>query len=218
MTQNGMGAVGSGGALWASLSSAWRRAYEEAWESFRRGNYGIGAALVDGAGNVVSSGRNQVVSAPDDQRLGGNYMAHAEMNLFAGMATYDAQGFHLTSTLQPCLMCAGTALFLNVDSISYAAPDEFFANLDDLWPHHPYTAERAVPTSQGMNGPLASFARLLPLSHTFATLPDSPQAAVARRAHPDLSDVASDGDFVSRLRSHRTVEAAIDSTLSRLTP
>jgi tRNA(Arg) A34 adenosine deaminase TadA len=203
---------------WSDLHDSWRVAFGEAWLSFRGGNYGIGAALVDEDLRVVASGRNMVASASNDQRLSGNYMAHAEMNLFAGMSTYDAEGFHLLSTLQPCLMCAATALFLNVGSISYAADDEFFLNLDDLWQHHPYTRPRAVPTTKAFTGPLDSFARLLPLSHTMATLPDSPQAAAARTAQPRLAALAADRDFIEALRSFETPPEAMDFALSRLTP
>ena len=61
---------------------------------------------------VVASGRDTFPGVSSDQRLGGKYMAHAEMNLLGGMSSYDADGFQLLSTLQPCLMCAATALFL----------------------------------------------------------------------------------------------------------
>lgn len=199
------------------LTPVWRCAFEEAWESFRRGNFGIGAALADASGQVVASGRNQVVSEPDDQRLGGNYLAHAEMNLFAGVTTYDAKGLHLYSTLQPCLMCAATALQLNVGTVSYAARDENFDGLDDLWAHHPYTAGRAVPTSQAVSGPLASFARLLPLAHVLATLPEGPLAATARRAFPRLSEMAADDEVMARLRGQPDLQSALVFALPRVT-
>lgn len=202
--------------LWADLTSPMQAAFKEAWESFRHGNYGIGAALADSDGRVVATGANMVVNAFGSHRLGGNYMAHAEMNLFAGMSTYDARGFDLHSTLEPCLMCAATALFLNVGSVSYAAADEFFVDLDDLWQHHSYTAPRAVPTSKVVTGPLAAFARLLPMSHTLATLPGSPQADTARAAHPHISDLAADAGYIERLRDCREVGEAIEFALPRL--
>lgn len=209
--------TGDEGDGWIDLSDTWQAAFGEAWLSFRMGNYGIGAVLVDEDQQVVASGRNTVASGSNDQRLGGNYMAHAEMNLFAGMSSYEANGFLLLSTLQPCLMCAATALFLNVDSISYAADDEFFLNLDDLWQHHPYTKPRAVPTSKAFTGPLESFARLLPLSHTMATLPDSPQATVARTAQPMLADLSTDTQFIDSLRAIESLSDAMEFALPRLT-
>lgn len=212
-TQTGDGVNG-----WSDLGDAWQAAFGEAWLSFRMGSYGIGAVLVDVDQRVVASGRNTVAGVASDQRLGGNYMAHAEMNLLGGMSSYDADGFQLLSTLQPCLMCAATALFLNVDSISYAADDEFFDNLDDLWQHHPYTKPRAVPTSKAFTGPLESFARLLPLSHTMATLPDSPQATVARTAQPMLADLSADRQFIDSIRTIESPSEAMDFTLPRLTP
>lgn len=194
-------AIGDVLEAWDDLSPAWLAVFDEAWRSFRTGNFGIGAVLVDGTGNVVARGRNMVFSKTGDQPLAGNYMAHAEMNLFAGMASFDAKGLQLLSTLQPCLMCASTSLFLNVETISYAADDEYFNALDGLWPHHPYTAARAVPTVRVCGGTLSSFARLLPMSVTLSTFPDSSQEEAARTAFPEVARLASDAAFLERLRS-----------------
>ena len=215
---NGLGQGSQETSNWTELHDGWQVAFDEAWLSFRGGNYGIGAALVDADRRVVASGRNMVASASSEQPLSGNYMAHAEMNLFAGMSTYHAAGFHLLSTLQPCLMCAATALFLNVGSISFAADDEFFLNLDDLWQHHPYTKPRAVPTTKVLTEPWDWFARLLPLSHTMATRPNSPQATAARNAHPKLAILAADRDFIDSLRSFETPSDALVFALPRFTP
>jgi tRNA(Arg) A34 adenosine deaminase TadA len=67
-------------------------AFEQAWMSFGKGNFGIGAALTDPrrAGEpVVSVGRNLVVSTAADQPTAGNYMAHAEMNAWPGLTLGD---------------------------------------------------------------------------------------------------------------------------------
>ena len=99
-------------------------------------------------------------------------MAHAEMNAFASLDRFDARGLHLYTTLQPCLMCAAASIFLNVEHVSFGAADEYFADLDDLWAHHPYTAERACPSTQGLSGRLSAFCRILPLTFTYAWRPD----------------------------------------------
>ena len=149
----------------ASLSSPWRAAFEQAWTSFLEGNFGIGAALFRPDDlTVVAEGRNLVGSArPAAQPLAGNFMAHAEMNAFASLESFTARGLHLVTTLEPCLMCGATAIFMNVDRVDYAASDEFYQGFgEDLWPAHPYTRDRQPETNHAFRGPLAAFARLLP--------------------------------------------------------
>lgn len=127
-----------------SLGIGWAAAFAQAWASLQAGNFGIGAALVDPvAATLVSVGRNRVAQTqPALGVLSGNMAAHAEMNTFAALDRFNADGLHLFTTLQPCLMCAASAMQLKVAHVSYAADDEFFAGLDDLWQHHPVTAER----------------------------------------------------------------------------
>lgn len=198
------------------LDPAWRRAFEEAQRSFHLGSFGVGAVLIADAGEVVATGRNMVATAPDDQSLGGNYLAHAEMNAFAAMSSYHARGLHLITTLEPCLMCAATALFLNVESIAYATRDEFFDGIDDLWLHHPYTRERHRPSIQPIGEPLASFARLLPLIHTLETVPERAAAATARTRRPDLAALADDLELVASLRNAEALDAAFELVRRRL--
>jgi tRNA(Arg) A34 adenosine deaminase TadA len=64
------------------LAPPWRAAFEEAWESRRAGNFGIGAVLVDPQSDeIVSRGRNRVAQATSEPgKLSGNFTAHAEMN------------------------------------------------------------------------------------------------------------------------------------------
>jgi tRNA(Arg) A34 adenosine deaminase TadA len=191
---------------WAALSPMWQAAFEQAWLSFGRGNYGIGAVLVDpDRGNaIVASGRNLVIGPlAHDQRIAGNFMAHAEMNVFATMSTYNARGLDLYTTLEPCLMCAATALFLNVAHVRFPSTDEYFEPpmADVLWPSHPYTRER-MPASELVDlGRLSSFARLLPLSHTMSTLPTSRMADTARARRPALSALADDAAAMAELRA-----------------
>ena len=121
--------------------------FEEAWLSWSTGNSGIGAVLLVPEGvdaGIVAVGRNLVATPPPaEQALAGNYMAHAEMNAFASLSSYSAKGMHLYSRLEPCLMCGATAILLNVESIHFAARDEYYQPFDEgLWPHHPYIRDR----------------------------------------------------------------------------
>ena len=67
---------------WKALPLPWQVAFEEAWASFRAGNFGVGAVLteapdhpdaVDGIGPIVAAGRNRVAQTQRAPRtLSGN--------------------------------------------------------------------------------------------------------------------------------------------------
>lgn len=179
------------------LGPGWASAFEEAWESWCDGNFGIGAALVDPAtGETVSTGRNRVAqTVPEPGVISGNMTAHAEMNAFAALTRFNASGLHLVTTLQPCLMCASSAMLLRVEHVHIAADDEFFDGLDDLWTHHPITAQRAPTRSGPFVGDqvrLAQFARLLPMTFTFEHLAGRTASDLARSRHPRLAALADE--------------------------
>lgn len=177
---------------WDDLAAPWHRAFDEAWASFQQGSFGVGAVLTDpqAANIVVSIGRNRVGQAePGRRMLSGNMMAHAEMNAFAGLDAFNADGLRLYTTLQPCLMCAATAMQLKVERVDYAADDEFFDGLDDLWAMHPLTAQRKPTSSLAFSGPMAAFARLLPMMFTLERFPGRSADRLARAQHPELVGV-----------------------------
>lgn len=167
----------------------WKSAFDQAWKSFQEGNFGIGAVLVDPINNsVLAIGRNRVAQQQTQQRtLTGNMTAHAEMNAFASLDRFNADGLHLYTTLQPCLMCAATAMQLKVANVHFAATDEFYSGLGKLWAQHPLTAQRR-PTSTGpLPDGLARFARFLPMVFTLRHFPGRTAEIQARHAYPDLA-------------------------------
>jgi tRNA(Arg) A34 adenosine deaminase TadA len=213
---------------WDGLAPPWRVAFGEAWRSFCADNFGIGAVLVDPAvepvdpavdagldpvAGVVAVGRNRVAQREHEPRtLSGNMTAHAEMNAFAALDRFNAEGLHLFTTLQPCLMCAGAAMQLKVAHVHFAAYDEFFIGLDELWPHHPLTAERQ-PASTGPLSPMfARFARLLPMAFTMQHLAGRLADQLVRAHHPDLVAVVerlADDDVFTSIKRDGTVDDAI---------
>lgn len=190
------------------LAGPWRLAFEEAWASFQADNFGIGAVLVDpvNGGGVVSVGRNRVAQQHLQERtLSGNMTAHAEMNAFAALDRFNADGLHLYTTLQPCLMCAATAMQLRVSHVHFAATDEFYEGLDDLWAQHPVTAQRRPNATGPVGGSLAQFARLLPMVFTLANFAGRSAEQLARREHPALAAIVDrlqgDTEFAEVKRS-----------------
>jgi tRNA(Arg) A34 adenosine deaminase TadA len=183
--------------VWNSLSTPWQTAFEAAWESWQEGSFGIGAVLVDPSSmEIVTTGHNRVASStPLPGRLNGNMTAHAEMNAFSALGQFNAEGLHLYTTLEPCLMCIATAMQLKVDSIHFAAHDEFYDGLDQLWQHHEVTASRQctmIGPFSGDTSRLGHFARLLPLTFTLTHFPgrSAEQLARHRHRHPDLAALA----------------------------
>lgn len=190
MAQNGP--LDEVGDLWSQLDAPWRLAFDEAWASWISGNFGIGAVLVEpNTATIMSVGRNRVGESESRPRLlSGNMTAHAEMNAFAALDVFNADGLHLYTTLEPCLMCAATAIQLKLAHVNFAAADEFFVGMDELWAGHPVTAKRQ-PSSTGPFGGdrfrLGQFARLLPLLFTVENFPESATAVrLARSTHPGL--------------------------------
>ena len=193
----------------------WRIVFEEAWESFRSGSFGIGAVLVDPVdGSVVTTGRNRVADRHGLPRtLSGNMTAHAEMNAFASLDRFNAAGLHLYSSLEPCLMCSATALQLRVTHVHFAAADEFFSGVDAIWSGHTLTAERQPVSNGPLHGGLARFARLLPMVFTLRNFPGRSAEQLARRVHPDLAarvDAIADDDVFQQIVATGTVDRAID--------
>ena len=98
---------------------AWmQRALEEALAAGAAGEAPI-AALVVRQGELLSVGRNTKTS----QRCG---FAHAELNALLRAA--DKLGRHpsdavLYSTLEPCAMCLGAAVFAGIRTVVYGAED-----------------------------------------------------------------------------------------------
>ena len=216
--------MGAAKDAWNDLSLPWQVAFDEAWASFRAGNFGIGAVLADPAAGdaIITAGRDRVNQQQRVARtLSGNMMAHAEMNAMAELDTFNAEGLDLYTTLEPCLMCAATAMLLKVSRVHYAADDEFFEGINDLWVGHPVTAERR-PERTGPLGPeLAAFARLLPMIFTFQHFAGSGAEQLARETHPGLAqlvdDLESDETWASIAKSG-TAHRALGHLWDRLAP
>ena len=203
----------------AALDVPWRQAFNEAWQSFKDGNFGIGAVLVDPLdGTVAAVGRNRVAQHTTEPRmLSGNLMAHAEMNAFASLDRPNAEGLHLYTTLEPCLMCIATAMQLKVAHVHFAAADEFYIGMNDMWSTFALTNERRPERSGPLPDSLARFARLLPLIYTLRHFTGRTAEQVARRHHPELAALADDlgsDEVFDRIRT----EGSLDEALSYLRP
>ncbi len=94
-------------------------ALEEAGEARRAGEVPVGAVVVL-SGEIVGRGHNAVLALTDPS-------AHAEVLAIraaaARVGNYRLEGASLYCTVEPCLMCLGTAMHARVSRVVYGAPD-----------------------------------------------------------------------------------------------
>jgi len=213
---------------WNALAKPWQVCFDQAWLSWCEGNLGIGAALVDPkTGEIVSVGRNRVNEGPEcaapvgeQAPIAHTFLAHAEMNAFATLPRFKADGLHLYTTLQPCLMCEATAVIMHTEHVHYAAPDALFSADKNWWDQHPYAARHHPELSGPMDSPLATFARVVPMSLYAATQPDKKFMLAAKADHPQLAalalELAQDKTLHTLHRSGATTQETIADLWPRL--
>lgn len=114
--------------MWQSLQKPWQEAISLAWEAYKKGTIPIGAVIVNKDGEIISKGRNQIFDSTSDSPLAGTNMGHAEMNALFGLKAIEhpnIRTYILYTTLEPCPMCFGTAVMMNIRNIYYGADDGF---------------------------------------------------------------------------------------------
>ena len=97
-----------------------KAALAAATEAAAAGDVPVGAILLDEDGIVVAVDRNRREELSDPT-------AHAEMLVISRRARelgdWRLTGHTLVVTLEPCVMCAGAAVWARMDRIVYGAPD-----------------------------------------------------------------------------------------------
>jgi tRNA(adenine34) deaminase len=171
---------------WSGLSEAWQVAFSEAWRSFASGSAGVGAAVTNADGIVVSSGRSRVFDEPDGTSpLAGTSMAHAEMNALAGLPRDAREGHTLYTTFEPCVMCAATIRIYRIPKVAYAADDPVWAGMHDHFGQFEPIARR-LPERERLGGPWGTFAHLIHLTRLVENAPDHVLDAHRRLASEHL--------------------------------
>ena len=114
--------------MWNNLEKPWQIAFQMAWEAYKSGTIPIGAVIVNAKGNIISTGRNRIFDKEGSTPLTGTNMAHAEMDAMFGLDERehpDIRKYILYSTMEPCPMCFGTMVMMNIRNVYYAARDGF---------------------------------------------------------------------------------------------
>lgn len=137
--------------MWNNLDIPWKEAFELAWESYKKGTIPIGCVIVSKEGKIISKGRNQIFDTPSESPLAGTNMAHAEMNALLGLKETehpDIREYILYTTMEPCPMCFGTIVMMNIRSICFGARDGF-AGATSLSNKLDYINNKSITISQG---------------------------------------------------------------------
>ena len=154
---------------WASLDEPWRESFRQAWDAVRGGNIGVGACAATLDGEIIHASRNRVNDQDGPHgEIFGSSLAHAEMNVLARLEFRRHRDLVLTTTLQPCLQCAGAMRLARIGTVRFAGHDRYwdgyhdFTRLADREARRPRPANRIGPRTDeiGVFGLLISRFRL----------------------------------------------------------
>jgi tRNA(Arg) A34 adenosine deaminase TadA len=146
------------------LDEAWRIALDEAWQSWRAGCAGVGAVINDSAGRIVSVGRNRMIEQRTEPGvLASTALAHGEMNALALLPLGPTDDLVLSTTFEPCLMCASAIVQARIPHLRYAASDPVFDGMHDWFAEFPFAQER-LPVRSELGGPVGAFCHVLHVS------------------------------------------------------
>ena len=103
-------------------------AIAEAKKALKRGDYSIGACIVDENGEVIVSGGNRVKTKRDSTK-------HIELELIqyavgTKFGNY-LDGCTLYSTHEPCPMCSGASVWAKLSGIVFGNPIDSFKEFTD---------------------------------------------------------------------------------------
>lgn len=140
--------------MWDQLSLQWRACVEQAWEAYRAGSIPIGAVITNPAGCILAAGHNRIYNSREvsPDHLSGSFLAHAEMNALWGFDHHTANPYEciLYTTMEPCPMCAGAIVMVNLRQVHFAARDPW-AGSTNLYKLSPYMSRKKVMVEGPVN-------------------------------------------------------------------
>ena len=133
---------------WADVPSVWQRCFELAWEAHLEGSNPIAAAVVDGDGEIVATGKSAVKATLTNVHSSNCEIAHAEVNALLALdnrihTKTKAREYTLYATLEPCPLCFSALYMSDVKCLIYAAPDRFGGSTN-LIGTTPYLSRKAT--------------------------------------------------------------------------
>jgi tRNA(Arg) A34 adenosine deaminase TadA len=112
---------------WLELDEPWKEAFRQAWEAVRSGTIGVGACASTPDGDIIHAARNRVNDKDGPHgEIFGSSLAHAEINVLARLGFRRYRDLVLTTTLQPCLQCAGAIRLARIGTVRFAGHDVYW--------------------------------------------------------------------------------------------
>ncbi|KAA0233405.1 MAG: tRNA-specific adenosine deaminase [Acidimicrobiales bacterium] len=175
-----------------ALDKPWQTALSEAWKSWTAGSAGVGAVISDADGRIITVGRNRITDTHEEPGLlASTLLAHAEMNALAALKLRPTAGLTISTTFEPCLMCASAILQTRIAHVRYAAADPVFDGLHDWFSALPFASDR-LPEREELGGPVGAFAHVLHVSWLAFWMRDGGVLDAHRQLRPRHLDVALD--------------------------
>lgn len=149
--------------LWAGLDKPWQEAFRQAWQALRSGNIAVGACASTADGEILYAARNRVNDAEGPPgEIFGSALAHAETNVLARLPFRRHRDLVLTTTLQPCVQCAGAIRLGPISTVRFAGPDRYWDGCHDFGKLSAREAQWVQPTRIGpRRDELGTFATLI---------------------------------------------------------
>jgi tRNA(adenine34) deaminase len=197
------------------LDWAWRRALEQAWQSFVAGTTPVGAVVVNASGEVVAEGRGRrYESEASVRQLAYCHVAHAEINALALLPPVRHYEDHvLLTTLEPCCMCLGAAVQATITRLRFAGRDPYGG-----------ASQLVVDTAQARRRPLVVTGPLAGLPGRFSELlhvrwlldfgASEPLLDEQRRGLPDIWRAAVHPAATGLFRQLRADTATMDEAMA----
>jgi tRNA(Arg) A34 adenosine deaminase TadA len=205
-------------ASFLALDEPWRIALDEAWQSWRSGSAGVGAVISAPDGRIAAVGRNRVLEERTQPGvLASTTLAHGEMNALAVLPVGPTEDLTVTTTFEPCLMCATAIVQTHVASVRYAAADPFFDGMHDWLVEFPFARER-MPERSELGGPVGAFAHVLHTSWLAFWAGDGPAVAAHRALRPHHLELAQEIAHGGRLAEVVANDGDVVDALSALWP
>lgn len=172
------------------LDDPWRVALDEAWLSWRSGCAGVGAVISDSSGRIVSVGRNRMIEPRTEPGvLASTTLAHGEMNVLALLPLGPTDDLVLSTTFEPCLMCASAIVQARIPHVRYAAADPVFDGMHDWFAEFPFAQER-LPSRSELGGPVGAFCHVLHVSWMAFWISDGAVPDAHRNLRPRHLEIA----------------------------
>jgi tRNA(Arg) A34 adenosine deaminase TadA len=201
--------------LWAGLDEPWQEAFRQAWEALRSGNIAVGACASTADGVIVHAARNRVNDGEGPPgEIFGSALAHAEMNVLARLPFRRYRGLVLTTTLEPCLQCAGAIRLGPIGTVRFAGPDRYWDGCHDFGKLSAREAQKVQPARIGpCRDELGAFATLI---SRFGHLTPAFEEAVRLLGEGAIADLVH--ELEDRREVERLVAMEVNEALGDLWP